>query len=1140
MVNSFWGRTIFEFEAVEAVGRSGGLLTIWNPCVFDRQGVVKHHHFLVVTGQIRMSGELINFVNVHAQNDSGDRRLLWRELIQLKSSLPDEAELLEYQMGGRRFTYHSDSGKKLSKLDRFLVSREFMNKWPFASVVALSNTVSDHCPILLSTVQTDFGPIPCRLFNSWLDLPGAMEYVEELFPTFSFDGPSDLALATKLKWVKRRLKEWVNTYKFANGGLYVSKMERLDTLEVIAESRPLSNEELEERVECKSFIVEADRIKLMDLKQKSRVRWAKDGDENTSYFHGVVNANTSNNRINGLHIDGVWTTFPPAIKDYVFTFFEEKFKEPMAARPGLICPNLATLSDVDATNMVSPFSLAEIKVAVWECEGDRAPGPDGINFNFIKRWWEFLQHDFMNLFTHFHDNATLSLGCMSSFLALIPKKNDPVGLNDYRPISLVGCINKIISKVLINRLKPVIQSLVSEEQTAFLSGRSILDGALILNELIPWMKRFKRPGMIFKVDIEKAYDSLSWEFLESMLTQMNFHQKWRKWVMTIVKAARASVLVNGSPTQEFPCYRGLRQGDPLSPFLFVLAMETLTGVMKEACAIGLFKGMSISQHVPSLSHFLYADDVVFVGEWSLQNVLNLKRLLRCFYLASGLRVNLSKSNLFGVCVDEAHVQSMAEVLGCKKSSFPFKYLGLQVGANMNLIKNWDPVVNSFKKRLSVWKANTLSLGGRVTLVKSVLNALPTYYFSLFKAPLGVITQLKRLRRDFLWGASPENAKLKWVAWKNVITPKDYGGMGFGSLREANLAMMAKWWWRFKVDRSGLWRRVVWGIHRNSRTWSFVPIKLSISGPWKQLARVYLDLNEVGVDLVHMFRGKPGFDSQIYFWKESWLFDVPLYRRFPNLFELETNKNVLVGDRVKVVEGVNTIEFMWSRNPSSDAEEEELQVLLDAIGRFSFGAGLDKWNWTLENSGSFSVKSLRNKIQQASFSDLGIQFEWNSWSPIKINFLLWRLIQDRIPTAVALQRRNVDLPSVRCNLCNAFEESALHLFGACSVAIQVWDYIARWCRLKPIFILELKDLANIHNQNRGSKMWKKAVYLVVQTTIWCIWRSRNSTVFNRKRVSVTNIIEEIKLLGFLWMRSRIKGREITWESWVSFNLACLGV
>ncbi|XP_022040278.1 uncharacterized protein LOC110942824 [Helianthus annuus] len=305
-------------------------------------------------------------------------------------------------MGGKQFTYRSDHGQKLSKLDRFLVCRGFMNIWPNAAIVALSSLISDHSPVVLSIVPVDFGPVPIRVFNSWLEISGLLEYVEQLSRTFKFNGAADVGLATKLRWIKYRVRDWVSNYKKVQDGEYVEKLKMLENLDMVAESRDLSPDEVDQRGDCKRFILEVDRLKTLDLKQKSRVRWAVDGDENTAYFHGVVNANTTNNRINGMWVDGAWVTHPLMLKEYVANFFSAKFKEPMTSRPDLICHNITRLTTEEADKLVEPFTLVEIKNAVWDCEGDRALGLDGINFKFIKWCWGVLQSDFVNLFSEFY------------------------------------------------------------------------------------------------------------------------------------------------------------------------------------------------------------------------------------------------------------------------------------------------------------------------------------------------------------------------------------------------------------------------------------------------------------------------------------------------------------------------------------------------------------------------------------------------------------------------------------------------------------------------------------------------------------------------------------------------------------------
>ncbi|XP_021995252.1 uncharacterized protein LOC110892394 [Helianthus annuus] len=757
---------------VDAAGRSGGLISMWDLYVFESNDIIKGQRFIIVHGVLKHTGELINVVNVYAFNDPAERRGLWEELVILRQSL--QAELVEYQMGGRKYTYHSDNGVHKSKLDRYLVCRDFFAKWLAASVVALSNMVSDHCPILLSVL-----------------------------------GAAALGLAVKLKWIKFKLKERVNTIKTEEELIYKENLAILENLEIQAEERLLSPNELVNRAECKKVIMEIDQAKVMDLKQRSRLKWAIEGDENSSFFHNVVNANQSSNRINGLVINGAWETNPVLIKDSICSFFAQKFQEPLPDRPGLICPCLNRISASDGELLAAPFSLLEIKEAVWECGGDKAPGPDGINFRFINRVWASLQADFIRVFEEFSGNATISAGCTSSFIALIPKCSDPDGMGDFRPISLISCINKVISKVLANRMKLVINKLISEEQTTFLANRSILDGPLILNELIPWLRSKKMEGFIFKADIEKAYDSVNWGFLESIMEQMCFLPVYTKWVMATVENARAS----GFETRR--------------PVVSVLVHSRYGSID-------------------------WRDEE---GIWSNHSVNNLRRILRCFYLTSGLQVNLAKSSVFGV--------------------------------------NWSKC--SRNKRLAIWKAKILSFGGRLTLIKSVLNALPTYYFSLFRAPEQVIEQLERLRREFLWGLTPEKGKTVLVAWDNVMTPKDLGGVGVGSLKDANLAMLAKWWWRFKTDPDSLWRKVIWGIHNSERSWNPIPRKMTIAGPWKQIFKVSKDMEKYGIVLSECFRVSPGVGDTVSFWKDKWTGDGTLLSRYPGLYQLEKVKNAAVSD-----------------------------------------------------------------------------------------------------------------------------------------------------------------------------------------------------------------------------------------------------
>lgn len=210
-------------------------------------------------------------------------------------------------------------------------------------------------------------------------------------------------------------------------------------------------------------------------------------------------------------------------------------------------------------------------------------------------------------------------GLNSTFIVLIPKKEASTELGDFRPISLVGGVYKIISKVLAKRLTLVLHSIISSSQSAFVSGRQILDSIAILNEAIDEAKRDRIERVFFKIDFAKAYDTVEWSYLNLILERFNFHPKWRHWMMKCVSTASANVLINGSPSGMFNLQRGLRQGDPLSPFLFLIAAEGLYILMRKTTSIGLFKAAEIGREKVVVSHLQFVDDTILLGSASMEN-----------------------------------------------------------------------------------------------------------------------------------------------------------------------------------------------------------------------------------------------------------------------------------------------------------------------------------------------------------------------------------------------------------------------------------------------------------------------------------------------------------------------------------------
>ncbi|XP_021974438.1 uncharacterized protein LOC110869497 [Helianthus annuus] len=407
----------------------------------------------------------------------------------------------------------------------------------------------------------------------------------------------------------------------------------------------------------------------------------------------------------------------------------------------------------------------------------------------------------------------------------------------------------------------------------------------------------------------------------------------------------------------------MRQGDPISPFLFVVAMEALSCIIDKVVEVGVLPGIKLPNDGPTLSHLFFADDALIVGEWGENNAMNVVRILRCFHACSGLRINLSKSNLYGIGANSAEVEDLANVVGCKKDTLPFKYLGLKVGANMNRINNWKPVYDIFESRLALWKSAFLSMVGRITLIRSVLQSLPSYYFSLYRAPVKVIKDLKGKIKKVLWGGSNEVKKLTgslgmlWLRLKKAVV---WGLVIFITL---TLLFFAN------GDEDTNVRRITFGLRwlilsmLVGRAGRFFRIKSPSVWVWHNIVAVFNKPVQGGSKLRNLFRGSVGRGDSLLFWLDPWLTDSPLKDIYLNLFSLEVVKSCLVRDRLAG-------NWLWRHDPSLEDEMMELSALTDAVDSVSLSDGNDRWIWKGDSSTCFSVGSLKRVLEGAPVNDSG--------------------------------------------------------------------------------------------------------------------------------------------------------------------------
>ncbi|GJR02880.1 RNA-directed DNA polymerase, eukaryota [Tanacetum coccineum] len=651
-------------------------------------------------------------------------------------------------------------------------------------------------------------------------------------------------------------------------------------------------------------------------------------------------------------------------------------------------------------------SKEEVKRAVWDCGTDKSPGPDGFTFGFYRHFWSTIENDVFEAIKYFFTCGEIPKGCNSTFIALIPKNPDANMVKDFRPISLIGSIYKIIAKILTNRLVGVLGDIVNEVQSAFISERQILDGPFILNEIMQWCRRRKKQSLIFKVDFEKAYDSVRWDFLDDILVKFGFGIKWRGWIQNCLNSSKGSILVNGSPTEEFQFYKGLKQGDPLSPFLFILVMESLHISFQRVVDVGMFTGIKLSSSL-NISHLFYADDAIFLGQWNDSNIDTLVHVMECFYRVSGLRINLCKSKIMGIHVDADRIKSAASKLGCLVLNTPFLYLGTKVGENMSRVHAWKEVIVKIKSRLSNWKLKTLSIGGRFTLLKSVLGSTPIFHMSIYKVPSSVLHLLESIRSHFFHGHDPRSKKASWVNWNKVLTAKERGGLGVSSLYALNRGLMCKWVWRFFAHKSLLWSRVIKAIH-GPEGGLITDVRRGFRSTWTSIVQEVKKLQNQGVNIFDYIRIKIGNGDNTSFWKDKWHNEGVLKDVFPRLYALERHQNVTIHTKLIDYSLVNS----FRRNPRSGVEEFQLDNLSRLVSTITLSSAVDRYVWSLENSGEFSVKSIRQVIDANCFPVIHSATRWVKYVPLKVNIMAWKIKMDGLPTRMNISRRDSWLEKYR--------------------------------------------------------------------------------------------------------------------------------
>ena len=396
----------------------------------------------------------------------------------------------------------------------------------------------------------------------------------------------------------------------------------------------------------------------------------------------------------------------------------------------------------------------------------KSPGPDGMSPIFFQKYWDVVGPQVIQSVMYILRTRMMPNGLNDTYICLIPKVKSPQKISEYRPISLCNVIYKIVSKVLANRLKRVLPDVVSEAQSAFIPGRQITDNVLVAFEVMHCInQRRKGKGlMAIKLDMSKAYDRVEWSFLEAMMRRMGFKDRWISLMMMCVTMVSYSMLINGKPKGKITPTQGLRQGDPISPYLFLMCAEGLSAMLRRDKSGENLRGISVCKGAPRVSHLLFADDCIVFCKASTEEGLKVTKILEDYERESGQKLNREKTSLFFSKNTKAEVQeAVKDMFGAQIILQHEKYLGLPPLVGRGKKKAFNRIKDQVGRKIASWKGKLLSPAGREILMKAVAQATSTYTMNCFKIPDSLCSELNSLIRNFWWGQCDKERKLAWIA-----------------------------------------------------------------------------------------------------------------------------------------------------------------------------------------------------------------------------------------------------------------------------------------------------------------------------------------------------------------------------------------
>lgn len=680
----------------------------------------------------------------------------------------EDCQLHDLGFVGDAFTWrnhhHLASNYIKERLDRAVANGAWRARFPLVRVINGDPRHSDHRSVIVETGATEkqqWGQ-PLEIMQKfearWLEEEECQARVEEAWENALEGGQ------TRLMEIQSRVLKELWAWDRTVLGELKKRVKNLRKELEKCRREPISNRQVN-----REHLLRYKLERLLDQqhiywKQRAHSTWLTKGDRNTKFFHAQASEKKKRNTIQKLQDGHGGLVAGNQLKSFISNQYQQLFRSNGCSQMDAVLQCVqARVTPEMREGLAAPYQREEVWVALKDMGDLKAPGADGIPAIFYKKFLSLAGDKVKDEVLAVLNGGDMPQGWNDTVVVLIPKTKQPDTLKDLRPISLCNVAYKLISKVIVNRLKVVLLEIISPSQSAFVPRRLITYNVLLAYELTHYLnqrKKGKNGVAAIKLDMSKAYDRVEWDFLRHMMLRLGFHDQWVNLVMKCVTSVTYRIKINGEHSDQIYPQRGLRQGDPLSPYLFIICAEGLSALLQKAQADGKIEGIKVCRDTPRINHLFFADDSLVLMRAGQNDAQELRRVLNIYEVASGQVINKDKSSvLFSPNTLQSDRMEVRSALCINQEAKNERYLGLPVSIGKSRRKAFEYIKRKVWLRIQGWQEKLLSKAGKEILVKAVAQAIPTYAMSCFDLTKGLCDEINSMISKWWWSQNDKENKI---------------------------------------------------------------------------------------------------------------------------------------------------------------------------------------------------------------------------------------------------------------------------------------------------------------------------------------------------------------------------------------------